>query len=513
MVSSGRSVLCVFVATVALSAIPTEVTAKVPECKTPEQFAHGFNCTSNGKCILWHGRCNGHYDCDGVDFSDEENCRPEECRVMMIGTPGPALGTYCKKDKTCNLFIEPCYGKCPPGGHKCNWAGGHETCYEERYRCDGLELCDEGEDEKGCNPEDCKSSNRFCQSDSKCISNYVQCSDGTCPVGHFPCVTTVGTKECPDLNLRCDGHRICSNGEDEANCTAEECKKGTWFCASAKTCIYPNEKCAGACQTGYTSCGDDSDVCIMNAARCDGNQDCPGEGVDEKDCRPEDCQSHAPYCADTKSCLPWTEACNGVCHASGAMCPNGPCALNYLHRKDVRCTEKAVCDDGSVDPNCTPKSCERLNITNAEIYTMRKHFNHRLEYSDVKDLGLLTLYRWCDNPGVCVPIYKKCPDGSCRPEDKPCGGGDNSCYVSKLRCDGHRDCADGADERNCAPEECSKGLHHCADQMVCKAMNVQCADGTCPQGSTACSPGICYSSRQKCNGYANCPDNSDEMGC
>jgi integrin beta 2 len=110
--------------------------------------------------------------------------------------------------------------------------------------------------------------------------------------------------------------------------------------------------------------------------------------------------------------------------------------------------------------------------------------------------------------------------------------------LASKNCDGHLDCADGADEFYCSNFACDMygGAevigYACADGS-CRG-NVHRCDGTadCPDGSdevgcrfecvlpkggrgVLCSgdSGLCIHRSRACDGKAQCPDGSDEFGC
>uniref|UniRef100_A0A3B4ZHF0 LDL receptor related protein 8 n=1 Tax=Stegastes partitus TaxID=144197 RepID=A0A3B4ZHF0_9TELE len=150
--------------------------------------------------------------------------------------------------------------------------------------------------------------------------------------------------------------------------------------------------------------------------------------------------------------------------------------------------------------------------------------------------------------GQCVPGRwrcdgePECPDGSdeaeetcskwnyslsfckqtCPPEKFDCGGSTNKCVSLSWRCDGEKDCENGADEEDCA---CPSGEFMCANRKCLATVYVcdgddDCGDGsdelkcssplTCGPNHLRCNTSECVPLMWSCDGDPDCSDSSDE---
>jgi len=101
---------------------------------------------------------------------------------------------------------------------------------------------------------------------------------------------------------------------------------------------------------------------------------------------------------------------------------------------------------------------------------------------------------------------------ACTSSQWRCSNG--QCISSYQRCDGDRECTDGSDELNCC-KQCANLKVPLFESMRCILHRTESssssADSSC--SGWACSNGQCISSYQRCNGYRECSDGSDELSC
>ncbi|XP_072013530.1 low-density lipoprotein receptor-related protein 12-like isoform X2 [Amphiura filiformis] len=98
----------------------------------------------------------------------------------------------------------------------------------------------------------------------------------------------------------------------------------------------------------------------------------------------------------------------------------------------------------------------------------------------------------CDGIFTCLKGNDELGCGSCREDQIPCNIEESSsnCYSTKNRCNGERQCPNKEDELNCPPELCNtaKGLFLCTNKQ-------------------------CIQENWMCDGSSDCSDDSDELNC
>ncbi|XP_042234600.1 low-density lipoprotein receptor-like [Homarus americanus] len=234
------------------------------------------------------------------------------------------------------------------------------------------------------------------------------------------CRDETGVCMCVDKHLVCNGEVDCPGGEDEVDCSPNQCTE--FMCGSGR-CVEKGRLC-----DGFDDCGDDSDevlcklppmpggcypgqfncssghFCISPKWRCDGDFDCQDKS-DEANC--------------TVS----------TCPASEHLCGDGHC----IHHTWV-CDKEFDCDDRSDEldcpttdeTTCTPDQvqCESGGRCVMEHYACDGE-NDCGDWSDEHDCNITT----------CAPDEFKCQSGKC--------------IEHKWVCDYIDDCDDGEDEATC----------------------------------------------------------------
>ena len=116
-----------------------------------------------------------------------------------------------------------------------------------------------------------------------------------------------------------------------------------------------------------------------------------------------------------------------------------------------------------------------------------------------------------DVPGCSRYFQYECKNGRCIP--------------TWWKCDGENDCGDWSDETQCTGQGRVLGAPRqegvSAWTPSCLLVPVDGAtDHTAPPGPSTCAPnrfrcgsGACIIDSWVCDGYADCPDGSDELGC
>uniref|UniRef100_A0A673BUV4 Low density lipoprotein receptor-related protein 1Ab n=1 Tax=Sphaeramia orbicularis TaxID=375764 RepID=A0A673BUV4_9TELE len=270
--------------------------------------------------------------------------------------------------------------------------------------------------------------------DNTCSSLNVSCGS----VDDFEC----GNGDCINYSLTCDGMAHCKDKSDEKQsyCANRICKKGYRRCMNGR--------------------------CIGHHFWCDGTDDC-GDHSDELPC-------------NSKKCF------------SEFQCKDGTCISNYS-----RCDQVVNCEDASDEMNCQPTDCSRffrLGVKGASFQSCEK-------------TTLCYLSSWvCDGNNDCGDFSdeRNCPDKrklKCPVNFFACPSG--RCIPMSWTCDKEHDCENGADETHCDWAVLGFPLHMEKHQLHPEAFQ-------CP-GSHMCVP-----QRWKCDGDKDCPDGADESvkaGC
>ncbi|XP_070564510.1 uncharacterized protein [Ptychodera flava] len=249
-----------------------------------------------------------------------------------------------------NIRVQAYYGSyvCGENQFKCSKGGTSGVCIPDERRCDGIEDCNEGEDETNCGESsgrECDGffcDNNFCHPyTDKC--NYLQdCRDGTdeegckfrvCQEWEFTCEN----KKCIPKEMQCDWIDDCGDQSDEKSCDYAPCAEDEFECTNGE--------------------------CIKSWKVCNNYNDCP-DGSDEK----QNCTSL--LCSDSNiNCKFWAD--NGECDQTPTFmkkyCPlsckicegenvvpdaTGKCPDGFFKCNDQMCIDEImVCDINGDCPN------------------------------------------------------------------------------------------------------------------------------------------------------------------
>ncbi|XP_065454192.1 atrial natriuretic peptide-converting enzyme isoform X20 [Chrysemys picta bellii] len=335
-------------------------------------------------------------------------------------------------------------------------------CIPGKLQCNGYNDCDDWSDEAHCN-----------------------CSDDV-----FRCTTG----KCLNYTFVCDGYDDCGDLSDEQNCDCNPLKQHRcgdgrcitvdWVCDGDHDCIDKSDEVNCSCYSqGLVECKNGQ--CIPSAFQCDGDNDCK-DGSDEDNC------------SENKGQTPCQE---GDQRCIDASCPDS-------------CGTSSFCDINNSQTNCsqcepiTLELCMNLpyNYTNYPNYLghrTQKEASISWESSLFPALVQTNCYKYLMF-FACTILVPKC-DPQTNQRIPPCR---TLCEHSKERCESvlgivglqwpeDTDCTqfpeENSDNRTClTPDE---------DVEECSPSHFKCRSGRCVLAS------------RRCDGQADCEDDSDEDNC
>ncbi|XP_039397604.1 atrial natriuretic peptide-converting enzyme isoform X3 [Mauremys reevesii] len=373
-------------------------------------------------------------------------------------------------------------------------------CIHGKLQCNGYNDCDDWSDEAHCN-----------------------CSDDV-----FRCTTG----KCLNYTFVCDGYDDCGDLSDEQNCDCNPLKQHRcgdgrcitvdWVCDGDHDCIDKSDEVNCSCYSqGLVECRNGQ--CIPSAFQCDGDNDCK-DGSDEDNCSENKgqtpCQEGDQRCIDA-SC---PDSCgtsslcdmnNGQTNCSQCepitleLCMNLPYNYtnypNYLgHRtqKEASISWESSLFPALVQTNCykylmffactilVPKCDPQTNQRIPPCRTLCEHSKERCE----SVLGIVGL-QWPEDTDCTQFPEENSDNQTCLTPDEDveeCSPShfkcrSGRCVLAARRCDGQADCEDDSDEDNCGCRE--RGLWECPSNKLC----IQHA--------------------MICDGFPDCPDKVDEKNC
>ncbi|XP_078302268.1 atrial natriuretic peptide-converting enzyme isoform X1 [Panthera onca] len=406
------------------------------------------------------------------------------------------------------------------GGENFLCASG--LCVPRKLQCNGHNDCNDWSDEAHCN----------------CSEDLFHCHTG----------------KCLNYSLVCDGYDDCGDLSEEQNCDCNPTKEHRcgdgrciaieWVCDGDHDCVDKSDEVNCSCHSqGLMECR--SGQCIPSSFQCDGDEDCR-DGSDEENCGDSQtpCQEGDQRCL-YNSCL---DSCGGssLCDPNNSLnncsqcepitlelCMNLPYNHtnypNYLGHRTQK--EASISWESSLFPALVQTNCYKYLMffactilvpkcdvnTSQRIPPCRALCEHSKEHCE-SVLGIVGL-QWPEDTDCNQFPEENSDNQTCLMPDEDveeCSPshfkcGSGRCVLASRRCDGQADCDDDSDEENCEDKTLSDVSSWSSKITSGKARN---ANGCKERDLWECpSNKQCLKHTVICDGFPDCPDAMDEKNC